>query len=376
MKNETYYVGAQNDALYITKGVMPARGNDDPVHDADRTAIAKVYNIEDANLIAAALNAYGTDSPPLPQQGGEQIARPSRGPMTHSLKTDPIVFQAVFDGSKTHEIRLNDRDFRVGDTLNLIETESSGDAMRAGARLKYTGRAVEKRVSHVLSGYGLHPDWVILSFAAVLPQVGEATNRHDIERTMDRHLVAAYVAGGDGNEFDLLAAKREILSLLAPAGLGEAKAVALEPKLSVWCGSMPESNGKSNFTAILHKGDITSGITIDRSEYPERVRYEADRMRYLIGEIDAEPFILNYDSKKHSGYAVPVAQALPVAAEKDVEIAALKAALAIALNPIYPAPHAGEGERAQRSQSLKQFMEKCQEDRRTRAIATMQGGKA
>ncbi|WAG77027.1 hypothetical protein LMK08_16760 [Metapseudomonas furukawaii] len=77
------------------------------------------------------------------------------------------------------------------------------------------------------------------------------------------------------------------------------------PTLSVWYGSMPESNGKSNWTAILHNGDITSGMTIERSEYPDRVRYEADRVRYLIGELKEEPFILDYDAEKHSGYVAP-----------------------------------------------------------------------
>lgn len=84
------------------------------------------------------------------------------------------------------------------------------------------------------------------------------------------------------------------------------------PPLTVWYGPMPESNGRSNFTAILRRvtpdgllGDIANGITIDRSEYPERVRYEADRMRYLIGEIEEEPFILDYDADKHSGYVPP-----------------------------------------------------------------------
>lgn len=79
---------------------------------------------------------------------------------------------------------------------------------------------------------------------------------------------------------------------------------ALQPKLSVWYGSMPESNGKTNWTAILHReGEcISEGICIDRSEYPERTLYEADKMRYLIGEIDVEPWILDYDSDKHSGY--------------------------------------------------------------------------
>lgn len=87
-------------------------------------------------------------------------------------------------------------------------------------------------------------------------------------------------------------------------------AMAQEPeKLQVWYGPMPETNGKSNFTTIPHKGDFTSGITIDRSEYPDRVRYEADRMRWMIGEIEKEPWILDYDADKHSGYTPPAAQA-------------------------------------------------------------------
>jgi hypothetical protein len=85
-------------------------------------------------------------------------------------------------------------------------------------------------------------------------------------------------------------------------------APASVPKLRVWYGAMPESNGKSNFTAILHAGAIEEGITLDRSEYPDRVRYEADRARYLIGELKDEPFILDYDADKHSDYVVPVAQ--------------------------------------------------------------------
>lgn len=77
-----------------------------------------------------------------------------------------------------------------------------------------------------------------------------------------------------------------------------------KPELTVWYGAMPETNGKTNWTAILHrKGQqIWEGITIDRSEYPDRVRYEADRMRHLIGELPDEPDILSYDADAHSGY--------------------------------------------------------------------------
>ena len=87
--------------------------------------------------------------------------------------------------------------------------------------------------------------------------------------------------------------------------------LAERPALTVWYGPMPESNGKSNFTAVLmRKGmnlfdGLTGGITIERSEYPDRVRYEADRMRYLIGELDEEPDLLAYDADKHSGYVKP-----------------------------------------------------------------------
>ncbi len=81
------------------------------------------------------------------------------------------------------------------------------------------------------------------------------------------------------------------------------------PQLAVWFGSMPESNGKQNWTAMLHRkvesgfDSFTDGITLMRSEYHDRVRYEADRVRYLIGEIAQQPDILTYDGNLKSPYA-------------------------------------------------------------------------
>jgi hypothetical protein len=46
----------------------------------------------------------------------------------------------------------------------------------------------------------------------------------------------------------------------------------------------------------------TANFAFARSEYPDRVRYDADRMRYLIGELTERPDLLAYDSDKHSGY--------------------------------------------------------------------------
>ena len=84
---------------------------------------------------------------------------------THTLKTDPDVFQAVMDGRKTYEIRKNDRGFCTGDTLILLETQHTGAAMAAGAPLVYTGRELTMHVTHMVTGpiYGLKAGWSILS---------------------------------------------------------------------------------------------------------------------------------------------------------------------------------------------------------------------
>jgi chloramphenicol 3-O-phosphotransferase len=73
-----------------------------------------------------------------------------------------------------------------------------------------------------------------------------------------------------------------------------------KPNLKVRFGAMPESNGNTNWTAILYvdkggKLDIADGFQLERSEYKDRVRYSADCMRFLIGEITEEPDILKYD---------------------------------------------------------------------------------
>lgn len=104
------------------------------------------------------------------------------------------------------------------------------------------------------------------------------------------------------------ALKQLIETQAEPIAVPEGGANA-QPELTVWYGPMPESNGKSNFTAVLMRkgGSIfdCNEHTIARSEYPDRVRYEADRVRYLIGELKKRPSILDYDSDLHSDYVYP-----------------------------------------------------------------------
>ena len=75
----------------------------------------------------------------------------------HELKILPEYFQAVVSGEKTAELRKDDRDYKVGDTLLLREWNGTG----------YTGGSISVRVTHILrncSEYGLADGFCILSF--------------------------------------------------------------------------------------------------------------------------------------------------------------------------------------------------------------------
>ena len=41
--------------------------------------------------------------------------------MTHELKTYPKYFQETIEGNKPFEIRKNDRDYKKGDILEMME---------------------------------------------------------------------------------------------------------------------------------------------------------------------------------------------------------------------------------------------------------------
>ena len=85
----------------------------------------------------------------------------------HVLKTDAEVFEQSWIGNKHWEIRLNDRDYRVGDRVMLDETQHTGEEMKRGAPLAFTGRAIIGTITYVLHGpqYGLVEGWVIFSLS-------------------------------------------------------------------------------------------------------------------------------------------------------------------------------------------------------------------
>ncbi len=121
-----------------------------------------------------------------------------------------------------------------------------------------------------------------------------------------------------------------------------------EHPLTVWFGSMPESNGKKNWTAILHRGDIVEGFTIARSEYHDRVRYDADCVKYLVGEIETEPSILDYDGELQVA-TLPQATAVPKIPAIDVSTLAIKPGEVVVVRHTEPL---NESQRAQFTESI------------------------
>lgn len=69
----------------------------------------------------------------------------------HILKTDPDVFDQILDGSKTFEIRKNDRSYEVGDYLVLRKTLHNGEEMAAGKPLEYLGNPIVCKVTHMMN---------------------------------------------------------------------------------------------------------------------------------------------------------------------------------------------------------------------------------
>lgn len=75
----------------------------------------------------------------------------------HYLKTWPKYFDAVARGEKNFEVRRNDRDYQVGDTLILQRYDpKTGD---------YTGAEIDKRVTYILPGndFGVAADYCVMA---------------------------------------------------------------------------------------------------------------------------------------------------------------------------------------------------------------------
>ena len=78
-------------------------------------------------------------------------------PTAHKLKCWPEYFKNLWNGSKTFEVRKNDRDFMVNDILILAEWNPDKEL--------FTGKTVVKVITYILDGgnFGIEPGHVVMS---------------------------------------------------------------------------------------------------------------------------------------------------------------------------------------------------------------------
>lgn len=77
----------------------------------------------------------------------------------HEIKCWPIAFEALRNGSKPWEYRLNDRDYEPGDILWLREWDPTAES--------YTGRHLTMMVGHTVYGpiYGIPDGFCVMTVA-------------------------------------------------------------------------------------------------------------------------------------------------------------------------------------------------------------------
>jgi len=91
----------------------------------------------------------------------------NRFPVNHTVKSHPEPFSKVWSGEKGHEIRINDRHYRVGHSVRLMEFDPDTK--------DFSGRTIDLIIMHLrhadgegpVTSAGLKPGYVVFDFLIV-----------------------------------------------------------------------------------------------------------------------------------------------------------------------------------------------------------------
>jgi hypothetical protein len=130
----------------------------------------------------------------------------ARPPMNHMLKTWPQFYGEILAGRKRHEIRKHDRDFRVGDTLTLVEWSPETKA--------FTGAACVRVITYLSYDFpGIEKGYCLMSIAEVQQKGDESAalreelageqRRGDMHAELNRraHLALGGTLSGEGSSW-------------------------------------------------------------------------------------------------------------------------------------------------------------------------------
>lgn len=158
----------------------------EPVTDGTTRCIAcgqidepGVHDDEQCGMTAGSVDFLGEDLETSDNPAGPvgRVVDRGKSVWCHELKTWPEPFQAIEEGFKSFELRLNDRGFEVGHWLHLREYQFA----TPGVEAHYTGRNTIRRVTYVLeSGFpGLRPGYVIMGLEPINHALPMATAPRD-----------------------------------------------------------------------------------------------------------------------------------------------------------------------------------------------------
>jgi hypothetical protein len=164
-------------------------------------------------------------------------------------------------GEKAFELRVNDRDFRVGDTLRLLEWEPNA--------ARFTGNKIDCQVTYIAQGvFGLPPDLCVMSVAAV------TANNGGLERmtVYAKNLVKAIEASETLREMWTTSFHRhpELEQIIGAKNIVKAELKALSstpPAEGKWIAvseRLPEKSGKFIIAGIFEKG---CPIEVEQAEW-------------------------------------------------------------------------------------------------------------
>lgn len=188
----------------------------------------------------------------------------TREPITHELKIYPEFFSAICTGVKRAELRKNDRDYRVGDTLHLLETPR-GSCHR-------TGEFINATITHIADVGEWMPGYVLLSIEREAMDRKAALDSEPVVFTDERnlhHIVmgreTSLIWGKQNSEAGDVPLYRHAQTVV-PATLP--CSVELKPGLIIGKGCKTETL----LTALRHRADYNADI--DAMTPEERAKHD------------------------------------------------------------------------------------------------------
>lgn len=132
-------------------------GDDDHFHEVVKKTIVKMADAI-CELIKFDKEGQKTERVEIPKTNKVEVQETRSDERRHRLKIAKMFFDVVDAGKKSFELQKNDRNYQIGDVLEMHEMDSGEE----------TGRVTEKQVIYLLEGFkGLEEGYCILGLGEV-----------------------------------------------------------------------------------------------------------------------------------------------------------------------------------------------------------------